>query len=72
MQTLRPELLEILVCPVPECRRSLVLEPAGLRCVGCGRVYAVTEGWPVLIPEEAALPATTTEPAATRRPDPAT
>jgi uncharacterized protein YbaR (Trm112 family) len=51
-----PEVLEILVCPVPECRRKLVLEGERLVCAGCGRRYPIEENWPVLIPEEAEPP----------------
>lgn len=53
MAALRPELLEILVCPVPECRRKLEERGAALHCTGCGRIYRIERDWPVLIPEEA-------------------
>lgn len=51
-----PEVLEILACPVPECRSRL--EPKGdeLVCAGCSRGYRIEGNWPVLIPEEAAPP----------------
>lgn len=51
-----PQLLEILACPVPECRAALTLADAALVCVGCGRRYRIEQSWPVLIPEEAELP----------------
>lgn len=54
---IRPEVLEILVCPVPECRSKLELRDTKLVCLGCGRAYRIEENWPVLIPEEAELPA---------------
>lgn len=49
------ELLEIFVCPVPGCRKSLVLAEDGnsLRCTGCGRVYPVRDGIPVLRADQA-------------------
>jgi len=52
-------LLDILVCPVPECRAALTARDDCLECVGCGRVYPVEDGWPVLIPEEATQPEVT-------------
>jgi uncharacterized protein YbaR (Trm112 family) len=51
------ELLELLACPVSECRGRLRQGPRGLVCLGCGRCYPIEESWPVLIPEEAILPA---------------
>jgi uncharacterized protein YbaR (Trm112 family) len=53
---LRPELLEILVCPVPECRGSLELGDRTLCCSRCGRRYPIEQSWPVLIPELARGP----------------
>ncbi|MFO0838517.1 MAG: Trm112 family protein [Phycisphaerae bacterium] len=56
MPTIRPELLEILVCPVPECRGKLEHRDPYLVCAVCGRRYPFEESWPVLIPEEALPP----------------
>ncbi len=53
---LRPELLEILVCPVPECRGPLEQRDRTLCCTGCGRGYPIEQSWPVLIPELALAP----------------
>ncbi len=53
MVTLSPELLAILVCPVPECRGSLTVRGERLVCERCGLQYRWEERWPVLIPEEA-------------------
>lgn len=50
------ELLEILVCPVPECRAPLTVSETRLVCTRCGRRYPCGQHWPVLIPEEAELP----------------
>ncbi|MBL8880475.1 MAG: hypothetical protein JNG88_15285 [Phycisphaerales bacterium] len=57
MATIDPELLEILACPVPECRAPLALSDSALLCTGCRRRYRIEQSWPVLIPEEAELPA---------------
>lgn len=53
---LDPALLEILVCPA--CRSALRAdEGAGeLACTGCGLVYRVEDGIPVLLVEEARRP----------------
>jgi uncharacterized protein len=49
------KLLDILVCPVAECRKPLTLAPdeRSLECTGCKRIYAVRDGIPVLLKEEA-------------------
>lgn len=52
------ELLDIFVCPVPACRKSLALAQDGnsLRCTGCGRIYPVRDGIPVLRVDQAEAP----------------
>lgn len=52
------KLLDILVCPVPECRKPLTLAPdeSSLRCTGCGRVYPVRDGIPILLIDQAQMP----------------
>lgn len=63
MSSIRPEVLELLVCPVPECRSKLELEDDRLLCRGCGRRYRIERSVPVLIPEEAErLPEAAAEP----------
>jgi uncharacterized protein len=57
MQQILPQVLELLVCPLPECRAKLALQAAHLVCTGCGRRYRIEQNWPVLIPEEAEAPA---------------
>jgi uncharacterized protein YbaR (Trm112 family) len=49
------QVLDILVCPVPECRKPLTLAPDenSLQCTGCGRIYPVRDGIPVLLVEKA-------------------
>ncbi len=59
---LDPELLAILVCPVPECRAPLVERANRLVCTRCGLQYRMESGWPVLIPEEAEPPAASAGP----------
>jgi uncharacterized protein len=51
----RPELLEILVCPV--CRNKVVLlsDSSGLQCPSCKRVYPIRDDIPVMLPEEAKI-----------------
>jgi uncharacterized protein YbaR (Trm112 family) len=48
-------ILDILVCPVPECRKPLTLaaDESSLQCTGCGRIYPVRDGIPVLLVEKA-------------------
>ena len=52
-----PEFLEILACPV--CREPLTSrEREGkeeLRCTGCGRVYPIEDGIPILLPSAGSL-----------------
>ncbi|HYX52713.1 MAG TPA: Trm112 family protein [Candidatus Limnocylindrales bacterium] len=52
------KLLDILVCPVPECRKPLRLaeDEQSLACTGCGRIYPIRDGIPILLKHEAALP----------------
>jgi uncharacterized protein YbaR (Trm112 family) len=40
-------ILDQLACPA--CSASLALEETGLTCTGCGRVYPIVDGIPVLI-----------------------
>lgn len=49
------QVLDILVCPVPECRKPLTLavDENSLQCTGCGRIYPVHDGIPVLLVEKA-------------------
>ena len=50
------DLLAIIVCP--DCHGELVLseEPVELTCQGCGLVYPVKDGIPVLLVDEARKP----------------
>jgi len=56
---LSPELLAIIVCPA--CKGDLSVTTAGeateLTCGGCGLVYPVRDGIPVLLVDEARKPA---------------
>jgi uncharacterized protein YbaR (Trm112 family) len=51
-----PRLLEILACPA--CHGEIAETEAedGLRCAGCGRVYPIRDGIPVMLVEEASAP----------------
>ena len=55
------ELLEILVCPVDHGGLEVVSDGAGLRCRTCGRRYPIREGIPVMLVDEAEMPAATPE-----------
>ena len=50
-----PELLKILVCPVPTCRAALevVNNGQGLKCTQCHRVYPIRDDIPVMLVNEA-------------------
>lgn len=52
------QLLDALVCPVPECRKRLTLaaDESQFRCTGCGRIYPVRDGIPVLLVDQATIP----------------
>jgi len=49
------KLLDILVCPAPECRKPLTLsaDEKSLACSACGRVYPVRDGIPILLVDQA-------------------
>jgi uncharacterized protein YbaR (Trm112 family) len=52
------QLLEMIVCPVPQCRKPLTLatDDKSLQCTGCRRIYPVRDGIPVLLEDQATLP----------------
>lgn len=52
------KLLDVLVCPVPKCRKPLTLAADGsfLQCTGCRRTYPVRDGIPVLLIDQAKMP----------------
>ncbi len=50
---LNPELLALLVCPVPGCHGRLEVAGERMVCVSCGLRYPFEGRWPVLIPDEA-------------------
>jgi uncharacterized protein YbaR (Trm112 family) len=51
-----PKLLEILICP--DCQQPVreLEQDKGLECSGCGRVYPVRDGIPVMLVDEASDP----------------
>ncbi|MGC2694686.1 MAG: Trm112 family protein, partial [Candidatus Angelobacter sp.] len=42
------QLLDALVCPVPECRKPLIMaaDESSLQCTGCRRKYPIRDGIP--------------------------
>jgi uncharacterized protein len=52
------QLLDILVCPVPECRKPLKLaaDESSMQCTGCQRIYPVRDGIPILLEDQAKKP----------------
>lgn len=58
---LDPQLMDILACPSEDhapLRAGTPDDPDAdvLTCTSCGRQYPVTDGVPVLLPDEATLP----------------
>ena len=50
-----PDLLEILVCPMG--KSELVLDGERLICKRCGPIFLIKDGIPIMLIEEAELPA---------------
>ena len=52
------QMLDILVCPVAECRRPLKLsaDESSLQCTGCRRIYPIRDGIPILLIDQAQMP----------------
>jgi uncharacterized protein YbaR (Trm112 family) len=51
------DLLDILRCPLNPSKTRLVLENDRLKCERCALVFRIKDGFPVLVVEEAELPA---------------
>jgi uncharacterized protein len=51
--TVSPELLALLVCPACKSKVETTSDGQGLRCTGCGLVYPIRDGFPVMIKDEA-------------------
>ena len=49
-----PKLLDILVCPV--CKSKVSLRDGRIACSGCGRLYPIRDGIPVMLSGEAEMP----------------
>ena len=49
-------LLEILICPACHADIRELEAEAGLECSGCGRIYPIREGIPVMLVDEASPP----------------
>ncbi len=52
-----PELLAILRCPMSPSTTRLLLQESSLVCERCGLKFKIKDGFPVLVAEEAELPA---------------
>lgn len=52
---IRPELLEILVCPVCKSDLELLAGDKGLRCKQENRVFPIRDGIPVMLVEESTV-----------------
>ncbi|MDD5543194.1 MAG: Trm112 family protein [Acidobacteriia bacterium] len=52
---IKPELLEILVCPLCKTPVKTVHEGAGLKCETCRRVYPIKDDIPVMLIDEAKI-----------------
>ena len=52
------KILDTVVCPIRECRNTLTLatDESSLQCNGCGRIYPVRDGIPILLADQAQLP----------------
>ncbi|HLJ26815.1 MAG TPA: Trm112 family protein [Candidatus Angelobacter sp.] len=52
------QILDILVCPVPECRKPFKLssDESSLQCTGCRRIYPIRDGIPILLIDQAKMP----------------
>jgi uncharacterized protein len=52
------QMLDILVCPVAECRKPLKLsaDDSSLQCTGCRRIYPIRDGIPILLIDQAQMP----------------
>jgi uncharacterized protein YbaR (Trm112 family) len=48
-------ILDLLACPA--CSSTLMVTPDGLACTGCGVVYPVVDGIPILLADRAIRPA---------------
>lgn len=55
MMTLDPKLVQILACPACENRPSLRLDSDKLACDQCHRLYAIQDGIPILLVDEAVI-----------------
>jgi uncharacterized protein YbaR (Trm112 family) len=55
MSMMLKQILDVLVCPVPECRKPLTLaaDESSLQCTVCSRIYPVRDGIPILLVDEA-------------------
>ena len=51
----KPELLEILVCPLCKAQLDQVRDGQGLKCTECHRIYPIRDDIPVMLVSEATV-----------------
>lgn len=56
MSLIKPELMEILVCPADKAELKELVEEKKLECTQCGRRYPIKDGIPVMLIDEAEMP----------------
>ncbi|MHB1023524.1 MAG: Trm112 family protein [Acidobacteriaceae bacterium] len=52
--TISPALMDILICPA--CHTKVEPAQDGLQCSGCGRLYSIVDGIPVMLADRARPP----------------
>ncbi len=53
--SIKPELLNIIVCPACRAKVELKADESGLKCTACHRVYPIRDGIPALMVDEATI-----------------
>ena len=53
MSGLHPDFLNLLACPLADCRGALEEADERLVCRSCQKMFPIENDWPVLIPDEA-------------------
>ena len=62
LSVISPDLLEILACPACDSRPKVTLDKDRIVCTVCGRRYPIRDGTPVMLVEDAEVPAPTGAP----------
>ena len=53
--SIKPELLNIIVCPACRAKVELKADESGLKCTACHHVYPIRDGIPALMVDEATI-----------------